>query len=200
MVLLANSWKEPAVGCRLTWVATWFHIVYILCSSSLSNLSSFRTTAPASVQAKVLFSWKGSKDNHLSLVRGEVVQVLQQSDKWWSGELQGKVGWFPKTFVKILEPDTSQPEATPTPQAPPTPQAAPTAEDNVANVQYEAIYDYEGAEGDLAFQAGDIIEVRVHEMSLPNMWNLYFHLRLFPRILFWPDHPYRKTVPPYACT
>ena len=43
-----------------------------------------------------------SKDNHLSLKKGALVTVYEQKDKWWSGELDGNVGWFPKTFVKII--------------------------------------------------------------------------------------------------
>ena len=50
----------------------------------------------------MLFTWQGSKDNHLSLTRGALVTVYEQREKWWSGELDGKVGWFPKTFVKII--------------------------------------------------------------------------------------------------
>lgn len=58
--------------------------------------------APPPSKAKVLFAWKGSKDNHLSLKKGALVTVYEQKDKWWSGELDGNVGWFPKTFVKII--------------------------------------------------------------------------------------------------
>ena len=58
--------------------------------------------APPPSKAKVLFAWKGSKDNHLSLRKGALVTVYEQKDKWWSGELEGNVGWFPKTFVKII--------------------------------------------------------------------------------------------------
>jgi hypothetical protein len=126
--------------------------MFVMMSFAMMSFAMMSFAAPAAVQAKVLFSWQGSKDNHLSLVRGEVVRVLQQSEKWWSGEMQGQVGWFPKTFVKILEPE---PEATPTKTTPTS-----VAENDAATLQYEAIYDYVGeAEGDLAFQAGDIIEV-----------------------------------------
>lgn len=117
-------------------------------------LLSLLTTAPQAVNAQVIFSWQGSKDNHLSLVRGEVVCVLEQREKWWSGEYQGKVGWFPKTFVKILDtpPSTQQADA----------QVAPTSEGVASGGLYEAIYEYVGeTEGDLTFQAGDIIEVNI---------------------------------------
>ena len=62
----------------------------------------FTAVAPPSVKAKVLFAWQGSKDNHLSLKKGALLTVYEQKEKWWSGELEGKVGWFPKTFVKIV--------------------------------------------------------------------------------------------------
>ena len=58
--------------------------------------------APPPEKAKVLFAWQGSKDNHLSLKKGAIVTVYEQREKWWSGELEGKVGWFPKTFIKII--------------------------------------------------------------------------------------------------
>ena len=133
----------------------------------------FESTAPPPVEAKVLFSWKGSKDNHLSLVRGSVVRVLQRSEKWWSGEYQGKVGWFPKTFVKILDTSPKESEAIPTSTAnaiPSTTQASadatPTSPTPSATgdggVFYQAIYDYTGeADGDLTFKEGDTIQVSV---------------------------------------
>lgn len=53
--------------------------------------------------AVVIFSWQGSKDNHLTITKGDRIGILQQGDKWWSGEKDGKVGWFPRTFVKLEE-------------------------------------------------------------------------------------------------
>ncbi len=44
------------------------------------------------VRAQVMFNWTGSKENHLSIKKGEKVVVLQQGEKWWSGEVDGKVG------------------------------------------------------------------------------------------------------------
>ena len=34
-----------------------------------------------------------------------MLTVYEQREKWWSGELDGKVGWFPKTFVKVISSD-----------------------------------------------------------------------------------------------
>ena len=41
--------------------------------------------------AKAIFNWKGSKDSHLTIRKGDVISILQQGDKWWSGELNGQV-------------------------------------------------------------------------------------------------------------
>ena len=65
--------------------------------------------APPLLRAQVIFSWKGSKDNHLPIQRGEIVSVLQQSEKWWSGEFNGKVtgALFPMWHVKHRSLDLS---------------------------------------------------------------------------------------------
>ena len=33
---------------------------------------------------------------------GDVITVTEQQDMWWAGELKGKSGWFPQSFVKPL--------------------------------------------------------------------------------------------------
>ena len=84
-----------------------YSVMNVLCV-----LTMFILVAPPPVKAIVKFSWSGSKDNHLSLKRGAIVSVYQQSEKWWSGELDGKVGWFPKTFVKIIDEQENQHQET----------------------------------------------------------------------------------------
>ena len=123
--------------------------------------------ADTSVLAVVLFTWQGTKSNHLSLVKGEEIQVLQQGEKWWSGQSNGKVGWFPKTFVKVVE---APPQTTPSPISP-TPEVdagtsaeqgkvEPTGGDLQGGVGYEAIYEFVGTtDGDLSFFVGDAIKV-----------------------------------------
>ena len=96
------------------------------------------------------------------------MEVMKKSEKWWSGRLEGKVGWFPKTFVKILEEEEAtaavqtqtvptKTVATKTVSPAPRPETTPTA----AAELYKALYDYESAEScDLQFKTGDIIQVR----------------------------------------
>ena len=55
---------------------------------------SFHTLALAIVaKAKALYNWKGSKESHLTILKDDIISILQQGDKWWSGELNGQVGW-----------------------------------------------------------------------------------------------------------
>lgn len=47
--------------------------------------------------------YTGKKENHLSFNKGEIINVREQQEAWWSGELNGKIGWFPKSYVKELD-------------------------------------------------------------------------------------------------
>ena len=105
-------------------------------------------------------------------MKGEEVQVLKQGDKWWSGQSNGKIGWFPKTFVKLLEVSSPTPPPPVSPIPPlatvggnvDQPSVTPSAPSDGSGgvVEYEAIYEYVGTtDGDLAFYVGDIIKVRM---------------------------------------
>ena len=65
-------------------------------SSSSSSVPSTPTTptaaaavAVATTQATVLFSWEGTKPNHLSIVKGDSIKVLQHGSGWLMGEGPG---------------------------------------------------------------------------------------------------------------
>lgn len=49
---------------------------------------------------EALNDFEGKEMNHLSFKAGDVITVIEQQDMWWSGELRGKTGWFPKDLVK----------------------------------------------------------------------------------------------------
>eukprot|EP01119_Soliformovum_irregulare_P010790 TRINITY_DN265_c0_g7_i2.p1 TRINITY_DN265_c0_g7~~TRINITY_DN265_c0_g7_i2.p1 ORF type:complete len:813 (+),score=293.46 TRINITY_DN265_c0_g7_i2:14-2452(+) len=53
--------------------------------------------------AKTLFDYEGSGESELSLKQGDIVNVLSVEDpEWWEGELNGKIGFFPKLYVEML--------------------------------------------------------------------------------------------------
>lgn len=49
-----------------------------------------------------LYPYRAKKDDHLSFNKNDVIIVKEQQDMWWSGELNGDKGWFPKSYVKLL--------------------------------------------------------------------------------------------------
>ncbi|XP_011307510.1 SH3 domain-containing kinase-binding protein 1 [Fopius arisanus] len=62
---------------------------------------------------RVLFPYKASNDDELTLDEGDVVTLLSRDapDKgWWKGELNGRVGLFPDNFVTVMgsKPDNQQ--------------------------------------------------------------------------------------------
>ncbi|OWF43900.1 intersectin-1-like isoform X1 [Mizuhopecten yessoensis] len=129
------------------------------------------TAAPDGLQAQALYPWKAKKDNHLSFNKGDIITVKEQQEMWWSGELNGQVGWFPKSYVKLkgaalAGSNISSRSQTPTlaaenidggGSARSTPQLSTPAPEGESFV---AMYNYNSAEpGDLAFNQGDMIMI-----------------------------------------
>ncbi|KAK3098160.1 hypothetical protein FSP39_016770 [Pinctada imbricata] len=129
-------------------------------------------TAPEGLQAQALYPWKAKKDNHLSFNKGDLIMVKEQQEMWWSGELNGQTGWFPKSYVKLV----SGPAATPSLQdsrsgTPQSTSAAPMAggsaratpivqEPTPEAENYVAMFNYSSSEpGDLTFNQGELIVV-----------------------------------------
>ncbi|KAL6043950.1 Intersectin 1 (SH3 domain protein) [Balamuthia mandrillaris] len=68
-----------------------------------NNTFSTTTTTPT---AKVLWPYDAQAESELSIVEGEVVQVLEMPPgEWWLGEKKGgRIGHFPKAFVELVVP------------------------------------------------------------------------------------------------
>uniref|UniRef100_A0A672GLI6 Intersectin 2b n=1 Tax=Salarias fasciatus TaxID=181472 RepID=A0A672GLI6_SALFA len=97
------------------------------------------------VLAQALCSWTAKTDNHLNFNKDDVIQVLEQQENWWLGELNGEQGWFPKTYVTLLGEEEVLVSLRPFPS-------------DVCS--YVALYTYESPEvGDLTFTEGDVILV-----------------------------------------
>ncbi|KAJ7990976.1 hypothetical protein DPEC_G00292450 [Dallia pectoralis] len=105
------------------------------------------------VQAQALCSWTAKTESHLNFSKDDVIQVLEQQESWWLGELNGVQGWFPKTYVTLLGDNEHTND--------PTLSALDGAE---AIDEYVALYTYESPEpGDLTFSEGDVILVTQRE-------------------------------------
>lgn len=57
-------------------------------------------------RAKVIFDYEPENPDELKLTVGEVITVITKdipdTEGWWEGELNGKVGVFPTNFVELL--------------------------------------------------------------------------------------------------
>ncbi|XP_034830215.1 SH3 domain-containing kinase-binding protein 1 isoform X1 [Maniola hyperantus] len=68
---------------------------------------------PVKEQCRVLFPYAAVNDDELTLVEGEIVNIVSKDapDRgWWKGELHGRVGLFPDNFVQLLPAVTQEVE------------------------------------------------------------------------------------------
>ncbi|KAK6462341.1 hypothetical protein DFJ63DRAFT_153153 [Scheffersomyces coipomensis] len=77
-------------------------------------------TEPATpFKVKSIFEYKSEFEDDLTFPIGKIITVIEvEDDEWFSGELDGKTGMFPKNFVEILpvEPAVPVPTSRPTPK------------------------------------------------------------------------------------
>jgi hypothetical protein len=121
-----------------------------------ASLEDSHAHTAANLRAMAIFPWKGRKDNQLSFPKNAVITVRKQGESWWAGELGGRVGWFPRSYVKLIGNENVM-------HAAPQPQADPSAAAVIPKVEvkpYVALFSYEGLEkGELSFKATDVIMV-----------------------------------------
>uniref|UniRef100_A0AAQ5ZHK3 Intersectin 2b n=1 Tax=Amphiprion ocellaris TaxID=80972 RepID=A0AAQ5ZHK3_AMPOC len=119
--------------------------------------------------AQALCSWTAKTDNHLNFNKDDVIQVLEQQENWWLGELNGEQGWFPKTYVTLLGEEESSETSLPMLKSK-KPESQLTCGYITVYLclcmfaEYVALYTYESPErGDLTFSEGDVILVSKRE-------------------------------------
>jgi len=59
------------------------------------------------VQAK--YNYGAMRDDELDIIQGDIITILQDEDEdgWAYGEVEGKTGYFPYSFVKKYDPRTT---------------------------------------------------------------------------------------------
>ena len=59
---------------------------------------------PNETWVKAIASFQGQDEAELSFNEGDIIRILKQEpDGWWSAELDGKLGYVPKTYVEVIE-------------------------------------------------------------------------------------------------
>ncbi|XP_055636706.1 intersectin-1 isoform X2 [Toxorhynchites rutilus septentrionalis] len=126
--------------------------------------SSMSTSATPSLRkkgevAQVIAPYEATSSEQLSLTRGQLIMIRKKTDSgWWEGELQAKgrrrqIGWFPATYVKILQGGRNSGRNTPVSAS--KVELTETVLDKVI-----ALYPYKALNDDeLSFEKDDIISV-----------------------------------------
>ncbi|XP_047196468.1 intersectin-2b isoform X2 [Hippoglossus stenolepis] len=122
-------------------------------SPNLAPLETQGQLVVGNLLAQALCSWTAKTDSHLNFNKDDVIQVLEQQENWWLGELNSERGWFPKTYVTLL----GEEESSDLKSSPPD---VSESSDGLQPEEYLALYTYESPEpGDLTFKEGDMILV-----------------------------------------
>lgn len=70
-------------------------------------------------KAKVLHDYAPQNEDELKLTKGDTIVVLNKevfnTEGWWEGELNGKVGLFPENFVELILPEQEEKKKEPPP-------------------------------------------------------------------------------------
>ncbi|XP_057581995.1 SH3 domain-containing protein 19 isoform X3 [Hippopotamus amphibius kiboko] len=69
-----------------------------------AEAKSMATSALKGRKAKALYDFHGENEDELSFKAGDIITELESvDDDWMSGELMGKSGIFPKTYIQFLQ-------------------------------------------------------------------------------------------------
>jgi len=72
-------------------------------SSSSSSFSSSSSSNQKAVRARGVYDYAATCDTELSFKQGDMLQITEQDESgWWYAELNGKSGFVPKNYVKIV--------------------------------------------------------------------------------------------------
>ncbi|XP_015786793.1 intersectin-2 isoform X2 [Tetranychus urticae] len=93
------------------------------------------------LNAVALYEWSTSEPNHLTINKGDIINVKQLKDEWLLGEIVDRRGWFPKYIVKPISGNIA-------------------SETDLEPIYHVSMYPFQSLEiGDLAFEAGELIKV-----------------------------------------
>uniref|UniRef100_A0A8D3DIQ3 Intersectin 2b n=1 Tax=Scophthalmus maximus TaxID=52904 RepID=A0A8D3DIQ3_SCOMX len=112
---------------------------------------------------KVLYPFTARNNEELSLNADDIIEVDETTEReegWLCGSKQGKMGWFPESYVERVALSKTSNNTVVAPPPPAAAAAAIFAHVSFSSPEYEALYTYESPEpGDLTFSEGDVILV-----------------------------------------
>ena len=114
-VLDAGRIDAPAIGAAGTGGSDRSDTLGLASAASIANVvgAAERAAAAAAEQfdedeplfARAKFDFAADSDSQLALRTGTIVEIFscEETEAWWSGTAGGAEGWFPATYVELLE-------------------------------------------------------------------------------------------------
>ena len=116
------------------------------------------------IPAVAKYKYVSTRDDELSLEKGEDVIVMEkEADGWWKGRCGTRIGWFPFNYVEEVGPESS--DATPGPAA-----ATPSREKSFVCGVISLYAFNSGNPEELAFQKGDLMDIIDQPQDDPDWW------------------------------
>ena len=122
------------------------------------------------IRAIAKFKYVGSREDELSLEKGdEVIVVEKEADGWWRGRCGTRIGWFPFNYVEETEDGPSADVAAPPQQPAPSSPPEPSGKAFICGVI--ALYSFNsGNPEELVFQKGDLLDITDQPPDDPDWW------------------------------
>ena len=131
--------------------------------------------------------YKASRDDELSLRKGQIVDVLEKSaDGWWMGRSEGKDGWFPSNFVEVQKETSVNSNPAGGDKKLVNGNAASKGYNDLAGVftdlnvaqksavkplhTVKCLYAFDGQAGELSFQPDQVLEIIEKPENSPDWW------------------------------
>lgn len=92
-----DGWWEGS----LRGASGWFPSTY--CSAPFTDGMDAPIDTPVAARAVVLYAYEATGPDELSLRPGDVIDIVDSSQAWWTGTVNGHTGVFPANFVELRE-------------------------------------------------------------------------------------------------
>lgn len=66
-----------------------------------NDFSDEQSKDPRATCCVAMYDFDGKAANDLTIKKGETIALLDTDGEWWKGQIHGKTGYFPSTYVKI---------------------------------------------------------------------------------------------------
>ena len=126
------------------------------------DLMMNRANGPSlNITAKAKYRYQGSREDELSLEKGDEVIVMEkEADGWWKGRCGAKIGWFPYNYVEEVGVAEVEPE-----------KALPPQREKKFVCGVIALYSFNsGNPEELTFQKGDLLDIVDQPEDDPDWW------------------------------